>query len=312
MFASAYQLGAEFSARAKHFRQPLFVLAHQDDELNYAGLISRLGPKTRFVWVTNGDGLYQESNLTPEKYGELRMAEAVQSVAAAGIPERNTLFLKFSEVEIYRHMAETYKEAGGLRPKAGGLGESHRTFFDGIRVAVRKAVFEIDPDVVFTLAWQGGQPEHDLTHLFTMLAVRDFRRERGGNVEFFHLPEYEYTILLAMRFHPLYRGLRYRIRLDAGEIAVKQKMIDAYPSQARLFNEFRRVFGYIGRVGRFTGGPESAEEFLSTEEFGPVPVDLDYSRRPHSLDFLTYMFDHFEGTPVTFSRSILPIVRTFV
>ncbi|MBI5527812.1 MAG: PIG-L family deacetylase [Deltaproteobacteria bacterium] len=332
MFASAYQLGAEFSARARHFGQPLFVLAHQDDELNYAGLISRLGPKTRFVWVTNGDGLYQESNLGPGKYGDLRMAEAVRSVAAARIPEQNTRFLKFSEVEIYRHLAEIYGEAGGIhlrhptsprlrrargyggqgRLGAGGIGEPHRVFFDRIRVAVRNALFEIDPDVVFTLAWQGGQPEHDLTHLFTMLAIHDFRRERGGKVEFFHLPEYEYTILLAMRFHPFYRGVRYRIRLTDDEMAVKQKMIDAYASQARLFGEFRKVFTYIGRVGRFVGGPKSAEEYLSTEEFGPVPADLDYTAKPHSLDYFTYMFDHFEGTPVTFSRSIRPIVGTFI
>ena len=38
---------------------------------------------------------------------------------------------------------------------------------------MRKAVFDIEPDVVFTDAWQGGQPEHDLSHLFAMTALRD-------------------------------------------------------------------------------------------------------------------------------------------
>ena len=183
LFKNAYRRGDELTARVKKFRQPLFVIAHQDDELNFAGLITRLGPKTKFVWLTNGDGLYQESDLTPEKYGDLRMAEAKKSVAAAGIAAKNTVFLKFSEVEIYRHLSELHEEtgdrrrkAGGRRSEVGGLPDRHRTFFDGMRAAVRAKVLAINPDVVFTLAWQGGQPEHDLCHFFTMLALRDLAR----------------------------------------------------------------------------------------------------------------------------------------
>ena len=304
LFKNAYRLGDEFTTRARHFKRPLFVLAHQDDELNYAGLISRLGPKTHFVWLTNGDGLYTESSLSPEAYGEVRMAEAVKAVGAAGIPPAQTSFLKFSEVEIYRRMAGLYSGKSTMR--------ENREYFDGMRVAVRTAVFDLAPDIVFTCAWQGGQPEHDLAHLFAMLAVRDLARERGVTAEFFQLPEYEYTILLAMRFHPLYRGTRYRIRLTPAELAVKNAMIDAYPSQVRLFSEFRKVFTYIGLAGRLVGGPKSAEDYVSLEEFGPVPADLDYAAKPHFHDYFTYMFDHYEGTPVTFTGSILPVVKAFV
>ena len=304
LFKSAYRLGEEFTARARHFRQPLFFLAHQDDELNYAGLISRLGPKTKFAWVTNGDGLYKESQLSPEAYGELRMAEAVKSIGAAGVPPENALFLKFSEIEIYRRMAALYAAPGSM--------QEHREYFDGMRVAVRKAVFDIEPDVVFVCAWQGGQPEHDLSHFFTMLALRDLARERGVRAEFFHLPEYEYTILLSMRFHPLYPGVRYRIRITPAEMAVKNAMVEAYPSQVRLFADFRKVFERIGKVTGLVGGPVTAEDYLSIEEFSPVPEGLDYRAMPHLHDYFTYMFDDFEGTPVTFTRSILPVVNAFL
>jgi LmbE family N-acetylglucosaminyl deacetylase len=300
---NAYQLGTEFTDRAKQFKQPLFVIAHQDDELGYGGLLSRLGTKTRFVWLTNGDGLYFESNLTPKAYGELRVAEAVKSVAAVGIPEKNTSFLNFSEVEIYRRMSELYAGKSGMR--------ENRPYFEEMRNAVRKSVFEIQPDIVFTCAWQGGQPEHDLAHFFTHLAIKDYTAETGRKVEFFHLPEYEYTILIAMRFHPLYKGTRYRINLNGEELSGKIRMIEAYPSQVRLFNDFRKVFNYFGLLGYLTGGPKNADQYFSIEEFGPVPENLDYTRKPHLFDYFTYMFDDFEGTPVTFSKSILPIVKDF-
>jgi LmbE family N-acetylglucosaminyl deacetylase len=279
------------------------LIAHQDDELNYAGLIQRLGSATRIVWLTNGDGLYFEMGISPEEYGELRQKEAINAASAVGISRENLLCLKFSEVEIYRRLSELYKSQKTIKV--------HRDYFDKIRNEVKNVVQRINPDVIFTDAWQGGHPEHDLTHFFTFLAIRDLKREQNIQIDFIHLPEYEYTILLAMRFHPLYKGKRYRIYLTAEEIEGKKRLIDAYPSQKRLFTKFEKLFTYIGYIGKITGGPKSAIEYLSTEEFGPVP-EIDYTKKPHIHDFFTYMFDDFEGTPVTFSRSILPIIKEFL
>ena len=289
--------------KEKNYKRPLFVIAHQDDELNYAGLISRLGTNTNIVWLTNGDGLYFEMKVTPHEYAEIRQKEAIDAAKAVGLSEKNLKFLGFSEVEIYRRFAELYKS-----PHSIG---SHRTFFEEIKNTVKKSIFEYEPDVVVTDAFQGGHPEHDLTHFFTFCAIRDYQKEKETRIDFIHLPEYEYTILLAMRFHPLYKGERYRIHLTPEELEAKKRLIEAYPSQKRLFAEFERLFTYIGYIGRFTGGPKSAYEYLSVEEFGPVP-QIDYTQKPHIIDYFTYMFDDFEGTPVTFSRSLLPIIKTFI
>ncbi|MBL6975330.1 MAG: PIG-L family deacetylase [Deltaproteobacteria bacterium] len=300
-----YQLGEELSSRLGDFERPLYMLAHHDDEIATAGLMQRLGPNVQAAWVTNSDGLYFESDLTPEKYGQVRKAEGIRSVGTIDIPESNTRCLDFSEVEIYRIMSRLH--AGECRM------DDVQPFFEGMRQAVRDTVFETRPDMVVTLAWQGGQPEHDLTHFFTWLAVREFEADTGRKVEFFHTPAYEYTILVALRFHPLYRGTRVRLRLTEGELRKKMQMIQAYPSQVRLFDDFRKVFRWIGRpAGFLTGGPGTMEDFLSIEEFGPVPTDLDYTAAPHLLDFFTYMFDDFEGVPVTFKRSVRPIVKSFL
>ncbi len=241
--------------------------------------------------------------VTPEEYSKIRQREAINAAAAVGIEEKNLKCLQFSEVEIYRRLSLLYKNPEDIK--------SHRDYFENIKGSIKQVVIDYEPDLIATDAFQGGHPEHDLTHFFVYLAIRDFEKERGKKIDFIHLPEYEYTILLAMRFHPLYKGEIYRIFLTPHELDNKKRLIEAYPSQKRLFSQFERLFTYIGYVGRFTGGPKSAMEYLSVEEFGPVDK-IDYTRKPHIVDYLTYMFDDFEGTPVTFTRSILPIIREFI
>jgi len=288
----------------RRFSRPLFMMAHHDDEISQAGVFQRLGPDVRAVWVTNSDGLFFESDMQPADYGRLRMAEGIASVAQAGIPESSTRCHGWSEVEIYRWLSRLNSGAATMEQAAG--------FFDCIRDDIRNDIFEIGPDAVFTLAWQGGQPEHDLVHFFTALAVREYSAKTGSAVEFFHMPAYEYTILVAHRFHPLYSGQRLRISLSEPEMETKLRMIEQYPSQKRLFSDFQKVFSIVGKLGHLTGGPRNATEWLSTEEFGPVPEGLDYTKNTHVFDRCSYINDDFEGAPVTFRGSVRPIVQWYL
>jgi LmbE family N-acetylglucosaminyl deacetylase len=285
-------------AELDRFERPLFLLAHHDDEIPTAGLLQRLGPDKQVLWVTNSDGLYFETKMTPPEYGEMRKAEGVRSVAHAGVAESAIRCLDVSEVETYRWMSR-------IDSRAIPIGDA-LPYFRGIRDRVLEAVMEIRPDAVFTLAWQGGNPEHDITHVCAKMAVDALARDTGRRPAFFQMPAYEYLILVAMRFHPLYRGPRIRLRLTPEELAVKQAMLQEYPSQIRLFGDFQKVFKLVGRFA-FLGAPRDAEQYVSVEEFGPVPV-IDYGRKPHLFDYFTYMFDDFEGVPVTFKRAVRPIV----
>jgi hypothetical protein len=132
------------------------------------------------------------------------MAEAIDSAAAVGIPAERTACLDFSEVEIYRRMMYVtlnHRSATWLKP-----------FFQTIYDRIREYVFDYKPQAVFTCAYQGGNPEHDLTHYFTRLAVDDYERDSGRSCRS-HVPMYEYTVLVALRFNPFYRGLRWRYHL---------------------------------------------------------------------------------------------------
>lgn len=293
-----YLLGERFSAELGRFQRPLFLLAHHDDEIPTAGLMLRMGPGKQVLWVTNSDGLYFESKMTPAEYGEMRKREGVKSVAHAGVAESAIRCLDVSEVETYRWMSRVNSGASSL--------DQALPYFRDIRDRVRDAVLEIQPDAVFTLAWQGGNPEHDITHVCARMAVDALGRATGQRPAFYQMPAYEYLILVAMRFHPLYRGARIRLRLTPAELAIKQAMMQEYPSQVRLFGDFQKVFRMVGRFA-FLGAPRNAEAYVSVEEFGPVPP-IDYGRKPHMFDYFTYMFDDFEGVPVTFSRAVRPIV----
>ncbi|NLH47899.1 MAG: hypothetical protein GX444_04760 [Myxococcales bacterium] len=293
----------EFFRAAATWRRPLFMIPHQDDELGTSGLIQRIGAKSRVIWVTNGDGLYFEMKVTPEEYGNLRMKESVNAVGSLGIAAENTRCLAYSEVEIYRRMSLLQKDPACLK--------DHINFWAAIREGVRQAVFAAEPDAVFTLAWQGGHPEHDLTHYFTRLAVDDYEREIGRPIPFFHMPAYEYTVLLAFRFNPFYRGPRLRFTLTRAELEGKRGLAKRYPTQAAMMERFIKFLDRLCLLGRPFGAPKNGEEYLGVEHFGPVPPDLDYAKGTHFFNRAHYIFEDYEGIPITFKRCIRPVVEAF-
>ncbi|MDP8222784.1 MAG: PIG-L family deacetylase [Candidatus Lernaella stagnicola] len=294
----------DFLTALDRMERPLVVVAHQDDEITFGGTLTRCGDRARIVWVTNGDGLYFQTDLAPKEYGQIRMAEALHSAAAAGVDAARTECLDFSEVEIYRRMMYVTKDpAAVLRLKP---------FFQKIADAIKDRIFAHRPEVVFTGGYQGGNPEHDLTHFFTRLALDEYERETGLEVPLIHVPMYEYTILIAMRFNPAYPGLRWRYVINEREKQAKREMIEAYPSQTQLFAEFERVVGAVSFLGYLKNGRRlSLEEYASIEEYGPVPKGWDYLKNPHTFDWANYIGDDFAGVPVSFDKSVRPIVASF-
>jgi LmbE family N-acetylglucosaminyl deacetylase len=302
--ALPYTTTEQFLAALDQLERPLAVLAHQDDEIPFGGLLTRCGDRLRIVWVTNGDGLYFLTHVSPKQYGEIRKGEALRSAAAMGVAPGRTSCLDFSEVEIYRRLMYVTQNADATRWL--------QPFFQQMVDAVRERVFAHRPQVVFTCAYQGGNPEHDLTHYFTRLALDDYERETGECVPLIHVPMYEYIVLVALRFNPYYAGLRWRYTIQDREAEAKRRMIEAYPSQRELFEKFQGVIRKVSWLSALSGGKRlSVEEYLREEEFGPVPETWDYLKNPHTFDWANYIGDHFAGVPVSFDRSVRPIVASF-
>ena len=278
-----------------------FVFAHQDDEIQYGGLIQRLGPDTRFLWVTNGDGLAPMENADPPTYAAMRMAETDEVLKTLGRPLSHRRCLAVSEIEIYDHFVELT-----LNPSRR---DEVMDYFHRIGCAVYAELRERRPRVVWVCQYQQGQPEHDLAHLLAACALRQLRREEGLEAELYQLPEYEYTILIPLRFHPWYPGVVHHIDLTDEELERKRKAFLCYPSQVKLFGKFERVIGRIGKVAGLFGKGFTLETFLRREQFGPVPPDFDYTKSFHRFEWANYMFDKHKDVKVRFDRHLSVIAR---
>jgi LmbE family N-acetylglucosaminyl deacetylase len=282
--------------------RPLFVFAHQDDESVCAGLIHRVcGDDGRgaFVWWTNGDGLAPLAKMDPTAYGVLRQAESADALARLGISPARKVDLECSEIENYRRFTHV--------ARGGALADQALAHFRREAERVEQAVRRADPDRVFVLAWQGGHPEHDLCHVMVARALRKLRRETGRPLPLVQVPAYEYVILNPMRFKPWYAGDRRRLRLTADEMAAKERLLAAYPTQADLIGQFRRVLSALGVVSALRLMPFTARGFLAEEELGVVEPGLDYTRSTHRVEALNYINDDFEGEPIRFDTMIAPI-----
>jgi LmbE family N-acetylglucosaminyl deacetylase len=284
--------------------RPLFIFAHQDDETVLAGMIHRMvasGAMGRFVWWTNGDGLAPMVGADPREYAAIRMREAEDAVRALGGRAEEKFDLASSEIENYRRLTHV--------AQAGAVRDAALEYFRGEALRVEEQVRSADPDRVFLLAYQGGHPEHDLTHVMTVRAVKRLRRATGRPIPIAQVPAYEYTVVVALRFKPWFRGDRRRVELNSAEFEVKRKVFECYPSQQDLFKKFRRVMTAVGALGALRGKFVSVEQYLGAEEFGVIEPDFDYLRSSHRYEPMNYMFDDFEGIPIRFDTMVKPVVQ---
>ncbi len=275
------------------------VFAHQDDELPSAGIIQRLGPESRFVWVTNGDGLAPFVGEDPRAYAETRKLETENAMHTLGRKNEEWECLDSSEIENYDAFLDIRR--------GGAIATERFDYFYELGCLVYRRIRDFDPDVVWTLAFQGGQPEHDLTHLLTALALRQFEQESGRKRLFLQIPEYEYIILIPLRFNPFYRGTRHYIDLTDDEYDMKIKMAHAYPSQVDLLEKFQVVINSLGKVLRIFGKKFSFRTYLGREPFGPVPENIDYSKGFHLFECANYINEKHKGEKITYKYHVAPI-----
>lgn len=130
----------------------LLFVAHPDDEVIGAG--SRLGRFARTVIVHVTDGapkdprFAQEAGFdSPETYGRARHDELRCVLAAADIPEEDSISLGISDQEAALHLPDLAWRVAGL-------------------------ISEYEPDLVLTHPYEGGHPDHDATAFAVQAAAR--------------------------------------------------------------------------------------------------------------------------------------------
>ncbi|MDD5748244.1 MAG: PIG-L family deacetylase [Actinomycetota bacterium] len=119
----------------------LFVFAHQDDEISYIIRMRNLvreGCEVHVAWMT--DGAY----FVPF---EVRQSESLRAMKMMGVREENLHFLKFPD------------------------GRSIR-FANRIVEKLALLIEDIKPDEIYTIAYEGGHPDHDFAHVAAVVSSR--------------------------------------------------------------------------------------------------------------------------------------------
>ena len=177
-------------------------------------------------------------NADPEEYAQLRLDECAKVVELLAFPKKKSLISNGRKSDLQ------------LLYRLGGIPEKRTEITDFLEKVAREIYEFLKADIpqnVFVPAYQGGHPEHDLTSAFTGLALRKLHEEGLFNGNLIHLPEYEYTILIPMRFKPWYKGTIYSIDLTRKKWPSKSKVLDIYESQKKLFASFKKVMNGIAR-----------------------------------------------------------------
>ncbi len=288
-------------------KRHLVVFAHQDDELPNAGTLMRVGADADIVWITNGDGLYEEAKRDPEVYAAQRTAESHEAARILGVPESQRHFMGYSEIAIYSRIRALASATGAYRSEVLG-------YFEEMAQKVLQIARAVQPDVIWTQAWQGGHPEHDIAHLCAVFAARALASESNGSKTpaLLEFPAYELGVLVPLRFAPWRMAPVYWVNLTAREQVNKKSMMRTYPTQDEIIAVFERVIGFYGRLAGLVGRRFSLDDFSAREVFGPAPADRNYQVPPHGNWRLEYLFDRLGGKVVDFNRTISPIATALL
>jgi LmbE family N-acetylglucosaminyl deacetylase len=139
----------------------LFLLAHQDDEIAFAPLLARFkaeGAPVRVVYLTDGGG----GRATPA----VRSEESTRALSSLGVQPSEISFLGVEQSVpdgmLFQHLSRAFDELETQCYSIGALGD------------------------IYTLAWEGGHPDHDAAHVVGMaLAVARDRAGRAWQAPFY-------------------------------------------------------------------------------------------------------------------------------
>lgn len=188
----------------------LFLLGHQDDEIAFAPLISRIkskGQHVRIVYLTNGG----VGRATPD----VRSTESTRALASLGVTSAEITYLgnelSVPDGLLFRRFSEVYDALEGECSAIASLGE------------------------IYALGWEGGNLDHDAAHVLAMaLAIARDRVHRAWQVAFYRAAG------LGPPFYSLFAPLPANgpvspLTLTRRESRLRLRLIRYFPSQWRSF-----------------------------------------------------------------------------
>lgn len=217
----------------------LVISAHPDDEVIGAGIqIRRLrNTKISFLEVTDGaprdmEDATREGFSTWMEYSRARKKELECALERAGIRRPGIIWLDYPDKEACQNLIAITKK-------------------------IMNCVKELRPEVIFTLPYEGGHPDHDSTAFCVHAGLKimpanlrpfliEYCSYSAGNGAFRH------------DFLPVLDDNTVTVPLGSEETALKKKMVECFKTQLAMLKIFP----------------------LNVEKFRPAPL-YDFTCPPH-------------------------------
>lgn len=216
----------------------LIVVAHPDDEAVGCGVLLQRMRDPVVLFATDGaprDRHFWRNYASRDAYAQLRRQEAREAATVVGIRQLEFLFSRRTQ-------------------QAFADQELFRTLPDAL-AALLEVVNRVRPEALLTLAYEGGHPDHDCCSFLSYMV------KRLRSLPVWEMPLYHRSLdgISVKQQYGMPNAGEVVLQPDNQELALKQRMIAAYPSQHDV-------------LGRFTS---------QVERFRPQPV-YDYAQPPHS------------------------------
>jgi len=262
------------------------VFAHEEDEVPCAGMLQRQGPRSEYIWVTNGDGPSEKNGQSPTVYAEQRKRESKAALRSLGKAASQLKSLGYSERDdhvLFKQLRQTDTRNEALNK----IGQMAERVYQELKAA--------HPDILWTSAYQGGHPEHDLVHLLVCNARKRIETEEHRHIPLLVFPEYQFSsvppFIIPFRFKPWKKQTVQLLSLDHEELQKKLALGSDYPSQAAFMKSFTRGVAAAGTLNRFRiGGRKlTSPEMAETEEYQEVPESFDHLKSPNARPWENYL-----------------------
>ena len=263
------------------------VFAHEDDEFPCAGVIQRQGPRSKYIWVTNGDGPSERNGQSRTAYAEQRKRESEAALQSLGKVTNQLESLGYSERE--DHVLFKQLLQGATRQEAlNKIGQIAERVYQEVKAA--------HPDILWTSAYQGGNPEHDLVNLLVCDARKRIEAEEHRHIPVLTFPEYQFTsvppFIVPFRFEPWRKQTVQFICLDHDELQKKLALGSKYSSQAAFMKQFSKGVAAAASLNRFRIGGRKVTypELARTEQYQGAPETFDHTKSPNARPWENYLF----------------------
>ncbi|HOO55727.1 MAG TPA: PIG-L family deacetylase [bacterium] len=210
----------------------LYIFAHQDDEIGIVAKMRqdvRSGRETHAMWLTDG---------AASSDGEVREQESRDAMKFIGLDDGNLHFLRYPDNFSFKYVPEIYRD-------------------------VLRITGEIKPAEITSIAYEGGNIDHDVTSLMAALVIKRI----DPRIVHYEFPLYSnYNSAYRMgKFIP-YEGVEtLYVKLDRELYGIKKDVFQWYPSQMQILNMLKAMMN---------------KKSLKKGEQYRVAPDYDYRRPP--------------------------------